>query len=201
MDWEKRLRELNGYNISFEIKQGYYHIALVYDDNWNILTPDNESIYVEERDGVYHYIASIDNATIDELFGAIDATLEYNKDLQKKLILFKQKTEELQELFANEDYEKLQTIEFTFKKKTEAKKTARKPKAKSETKEKTVKKPRAKTKKEKKYNSVDEALAHEHENEGMLELTSSVAPNYDDEEVVTMNETYFQELERNNEIK
>ena len=95
MDWEKRLKELNGYNISFEIRQGYYHIALVYDKGWDILAPDNELIYVQEKDGVYHYIASTDDVKLDEIFGTIDATISYNMDLQKKLILFKQKTEEL----------------------------------------------------------------------------------------------------------
>ena len=114
MEWENRLKELSGYNISFEIKQGYYHIALTYDDGWDVLIPDNENIYVEKRNGVYHYIASIDTAKIEDLFKSIDATIDYNMDLQKKLILFKQKTEELQALFADEDYEKLQTIKFVF---------------------------------------------------------------------------------------
>ena len=84
MEWEKRLKELNGYNISFEIKQGYYHIALTFDDGWNILTPENEFIYVEERNNVYHYIASTDNVKIEDMFNAIDATIDFNMDLQKK---------------------------------------------------------------------------------------------------------------------
>lgn len=185
MDWEKRLKELNGYNISFEIKQGYYHIALVFEDGWNILTPDNDSIYVEERNGLYHYIASIDNVKIEDMFNAIDETIEYNMDLQKKLILFKQKTQELQELFATEDYEKLQTIEFTFKKKQE--KVSKRTKSKSETKEKTAKKTR--TKKVKKEEKPKE--------ENTEEVVNNVIPDYDaNDEIVTMNNNYIEELER-----
>ena len=81
MDWENRLKELNGYNISFEIKQGYYHVALVYENGWSVLTPDNQSIYVEERNGVYHYIASIDDVKIEDIFNSIDSTIEYNMEV------------------------------------------------------------------------------------------------------------------------
>lgn len=192
MDWEKRIKELSNYDISFEIKQGYYHIAIKYDEGWNILSPENEAIYLEERNGIYHYIASTDSVKIEDIFNVIDSTIEYNLDLQKKLILFKQKTEELQQLFSNEDYDVLQTIEFTLKKKKETKKT----KSKVNKKEKTAKKTKAK--KEKKKVSVDETKTQETENEvskEFLEITSVDAPNYDNEEVVTMKEP-LEELER-----
>ena len=196
MDWEKRIKELSNYDISFEIKQGYYHIAIKYDEGWNILSPENESIYLEERDGIYHYIASTDSVKIEDIFNVIDSTIEYNLDLQKKLILFKQKTEELQQLFSNEDYDVLQTIEFTLKKKKEIKKTTKKTKSKVDKKEKVAKK--TKVKKEKKKVSVDETKTLETENETsneFLEITSVDAPNYDNEEVITMKEP-LEELER-----
>ena len=63
-------------------------------------------------------------------------------DLQKKLILFKQKTEELQALFSDEEYEKLQTLKFVFEE-IKPKKTQRKTKVKTETKEKNNKKSRS----------------------------------------------------------
>lgn len=130
MNWEERLSKLNEYNVSFEIKQGYYHIALQYDNNWNILVSDNENIYIQEKNGTYHYIASTDSIKIDELFNLIDSTIEYNLDLQKKLLLFRQKTEELQEIFSTESYDKLKTIEFTFPKQ---KKSVKKAKQKEKT--------------------------------------------------------------------
>ena len=113
-DWENRLKELSDYNIGFEIKQGYYHISIVFDEKWEVLEPDNESIYVEKRNGVYHYIAPSDSVTIAEMFKTVDTTIDYNIDLQKKLLLFRKKTEELQEIFANESLEVLETIEFKY---------------------------------------------------------------------------------------
>ena len=193
MEWEKRLKELNGYNISFEIKQGYYHIALVYDDGWDVLIPDNENIYVENRNGFYHYIGSIDAISIDDLFNSIEETIAYNMDLQKKLILFKQKTQELQEIFSNEDYETLKNLKFTFEKE-KVKKTTKKTKAKTQEKEKTAKKTTKRTKKEK----VEPQLEEKKELEGIKdEITQLETTDYDaNDEIVTMSNEYFQELER-----
>ena len=116
MNWEEKLRKLSEYDIAFEIKQGYYHISLRYQDNWNVIMPENENIYVEQRDKICHYIASTDYVTIDEIFKLIDNTIEYNTDLEMKLELFKEKVGKLQELFSTESYKKLKTIEFVFSK-------------------------------------------------------------------------------------
>jgi len=124
MDWENKLKELGNYNIAFEIRQGYYHISIMYQDSWDIIMPENENIYLEKRNGTYHYIAATESVSIDDMFECVDNTINYNKDLEKKLELFKQKTAELQELFAKENYERLKTIEFVFpmQKKTRKKK-------------------------------------------------------------------------------
>ena len=129
MDWENKLKELGNYNIAFEIRQGYYHISIMYQDSWDIIMPENENIYLEKRNGAYHYIAATESVSIDNMFECVDNTINYNKDLEKKLELFKQKTAELQELFAKENYERLKTIEFVFpmQKKTR-KKTKKEPK-------------------------------------------------------------------------
>ena len=37
-DWENKLKELSGYDIGFEIKQGYYHISIVFDEDCPELT-------------------------------------------------------------------------------------------------------------------------------------------------------------------
>jgi hypothetical protein len=110
------------------------HSYLVFDEKWEILEPDNESIYVEKRNGVYHYIAPVDSVTIAEMFKTLDTTIDYNMDLQRKLLLFKKKTEELQEIFANESLEVLETIEFKYglKKKEQAKKKRGKKSKKDE---------------------------------------------------------------------
>lgn len=123
MDLEKKLNEFADYDISFEIKNGFYHISVKYNENWGVLTPENEYIHAEERNGVYHYIGNMSDVTIEEIFNAIDKTVEYNRDLEKKLELFKTYTTELQKLFAEEKYDVLKTLKFQMKKlKSEKKK-------------------------------------------------------------------------------
>ena len=195
-DWENRLKELSGYDIGFEIKQGYYHISIVFDENWEILEPDNESIYVEKRNGVYHYIAPADSVTIAEMFKTVDATIDYNMDLQRKLLLFKKKTEELQEIFANESLEVLETIEFKYglkKKEQQKKKRGRKPKKQEEESKKLT---------EEYYNALKELEKEEDTENKENEVQETKPLNEDngyidnDEEVVMAQDGFFEELER-----
>ena len=189
-DWENKLKELSGYDIGFEIKQGYYHISIVFDEDWNILEPDNESIYVEKRNGVYHYIAPADNVTIAEMFKTVDTTIDYNMDLQKKLLLFKKKTEELQEIFANETLEVLETIEFKYglkKKEQPKKKRGRKPK-KEEEESKNL------TEELKEEEEVTENKENEIQETETLNEDNGYIDNED--EVVMAQDGFFEELER-----
>lgn len=195
-DWENRLKELSGYDIGFEIKQGYYHISIVFDENWDILEPDNESIYVEKRNGVYHYIAPADSVTIAEMFKTVDTTIDYNMDLQRKLLLFKKKTEELQEIFANETLEVLETIEFKYglkKKEQPKKKRGRKPKKQEE---------ESKNLTEEYYNALNdlekEKVVENKENEIQETETLNEDNGYIDneDEVVMAQDGFFEELER-----
>ena len=188
-DWENRLKELSDYDIGFEIKQGYYHISIVFDEKWEILEPDNESIYVEKRNGVYHYIAPADNVTIAEMFKTVDATIDYNMDLQKKLLLFKKKTEELQEIFANESLEVLETIEFKYglkKKEQQKKKRGRKPKKQEEESKNLTEELKEEEVTENKENEFQETKPLNEDN-GYID---------NDEEVVMAQDGFFEELER-----
>lgn len=127
MDFEKKLTELAKYGISFETYNGeYYHISVEFPEGWEILLPDNEYIHLENRGGVSHYVGSIKDIKIDDIFKAIDLTVSYNKDLEMKLELFKEKTDELQKLFSTEKYEVLKTLEFKVKRLKEKKKITKK---------------------------------------------------------------------------
>jgi len=189
-DWENRLKELSDYNIGFEIKQGYYHISIVFDEKWEVLESDNESIYVEKRNGVYHYIAPADSVTIAEMFKTVDTTIDYNLDLQKKLLLFKKKTEELQEIFANESLEVLETIEFKYglkKKEQPKKKRGRKPKKQEEESKNLTEELKEKEEvTENKENGIQETKPLNEDN-GYID---------NDEEVVMAQDGFFEELER-----
>lgn len=111
---EEKLKELSEYNIGFEIKQGYYHISITFDKQWDILETQNTNIHIEMRNGVTHYIASSDNTSIEDLFKAVGDTITYNTDLQKKLALFKEKSDELREIFSKETLDVLKTITFQY---------------------------------------------------------------------------------------
>ena len=177
MDWENKLKELSNYDVAFEIRQGYYHVSIVFQDGWDVILPENENIYVEKRKGIYHYIASTDAIKVDDIFSAIDNTIEYNLDLEKKLELFKQKTEELQELFSKENYETLKTIEFKLaKRKVKKKKEQDKPKE----------------------NVVTELKETDANTVSVTDnITSVTSKDYDsNEEVVVMNNDFIEELER-----
>ena len=189
-DLEKRLKELSGYNIGFEIKQGYYHISIVFDENWNVLESDNESIYIEERNGMYHYIASVDSVTIADMFKIVDMTIDYNIDLQKKMLLFKKKTEELQNIFANETLEVLETIEFKYglnQQEQPKKKRGRKPKKQMEESKKI-------TEDLKETEEVIENKENEIQETKPLNEDSGYIDN--DDEVVMAQDGFFEELER-----
>lgn len=189
-DLEKRLKELSGYNIGFEIKQGYYHISIVFDENWNVLESDNESIYIEERNGMYHYIASVDSVTIADMFKIVDMTIDYNIDLQKKMLLFKKKTEELQNIFANETLEVLETIEFKYglnQQEQTKKKRGRKPKKQMEESKKL-------TEDLKETEEVIENKENEIQETKPLNEDSGYIDN--DDEVVIAQDGFFEELKR-----
>ena len=189
-DLEKRLKELSGYNIGFEIKQGYYHISIVFDENWNVLESYNESIYIEERNGMYHYIASVDSVTIADMFKIVDMTIDYNIDLQKKMLLFKKKTEELQNIFANETLEVLETIEFKYglnQQEQPKKKRGRKPKKQMEESKKL-------TEDLKETEEVIENKENEIQETKPLNEDSGYIDN--DDEVVIAQDGFFEELKR-----
>ena len=190
MDFEKKLKELSAYNIAFEIKQGYYHVCLVYNSNWNIVESDNENLYIEKRNGICHYIGETNKVTIDEIFASIQSTIDYNIDLEKKLILFRQKTEELQELFSTEDIEKLKTIKFVFEEKEEKKKRGRKPKKEvSIPKETDIKADTAEKTENKEKETEEIPNTHQVEEEIRPQIN-------EEEDIVIMNEGYMEELER-----
>lgn len=189
MDFEKRLNELSEYDVSFEIKQGYYHVSLVYKDGWDVVSCDNEYIYIEQRNGVCHYLASADSVNIDDIFNAIESTINYNIDLQKKLELFRKKTEELQELFAKESLDVLETIEFKYGKKEEPvkKKRGRKPK-KKDVEEEQVKQEETPVKEEPQpeENTPPTPVQEEEEHIDYCQ----------EEEVIPMEEGFMEEVER-----
>lgn len=180
MSLESRLMNLKDFDVRFEIKRGYYHIAVKFKDGWKIITPEDDAILVKQKNEIVHYIASVDNINIIDIFDAIDSTIKYNTDLEKKLELFKEKTEELQRIFANEEYEALKKLEFYIHKPEKPKKTQKKKSTKTE-----------KPKKSKK------ATKKSIEKEEAKEIVEETGEYYDEnQETITSNGEFIEELER-----
>lgn len=124
MDLQEKLIELSEYNVSFNVANGSFVIRIKYDDRWTVIQPDSKDISFyrdDSNDSVYYYVAPI-TVGIDKMFSAIDETIEYNRELEIKVELFKQKMNELQEIFAQEPLEVLNTLEFKMKRKKEKQK-------------------------------------------------------------------------------
>ena len=125
MDLQEKLIELSEYGVSFNVASGNFVIKIKYNSNWTIIQPDGNEIafYRDENDdSVYYYVASV-TTSIDKIFFAIDETIEYNRELELKVELFKEKMSELQEIFAQEPLDVLRTLEFKIKKKKKKEKT------------------------------------------------------------------------------
>ena len=202
MDFEKSLKDLSCYNISFEIKEGYYHVSLVFKENWEIVS-DNDLISIVNRNGRTHYIGATDSVTIDDIFKLINSTIDYNTDLELKLELFKETTQKLQELFANEKLEVLKTIQFKVTRKKEKPKTEA-PKKEIKTKKKTTSKKTRTTKKIKEENKLpkEEEVTEETVDNTLISENNIYDEHYSDlpyeeeDDIVTMEDGYMEEAER-----
>lgn len=105
----------------------YYVVTINFNPKWNVVKPSDETVNCvsQTESGAYVYFTEVNNG-IDTVFDAIDDTINYNEDVEKKITLLRQKISELQELFANETYENLQRLTFVIQ--DGAKKRGRKPK-------------------------------------------------------------------------
>lgn len=116
MTMQDILIELSEYNVTCQIQKGWFLIGVKFNDDWQVLEPVNKQIEFCENNGMQYYGAPLENVSLDEVFQCIRETIDYNKDLEKRLILFQEKVKELREIFKNEDYNSLKTLEFKVKK-------------------------------------------------------------------------------------
>lgn len=117
MDFQDILMSLSDYSVNCKIMDGWLVIGVTFNRDWQILRPSNPSIeLVENSTGSCYYGAPLKDVTVDEVFNSIMETIEYNKDIEKKVLLFRDKVAELKALFSQEDYDTLKQLEFKFKK-------------------------------------------------------------------------------------
>lgn len=111
-----KLLELTKYQMQLKTNDSEVVLLLRFPLNWKVVAPTNEKITCGERNGITYYHAVITDTIFDEIFKAIDETIELNRELEAKVALLKEKNAEMVELFQREDLETLKTLKFTLKK-------------------------------------------------------------------------------------
>ena len=119
MNLQDKIISLSEYKLGFNIYSGHTIINITFPKEWSVIKPENDEITFaqdEVNTDVYFYSAPI-TFDMKHIFDSIESTIEFNKEMEKKIALFQEKQKELQSIFIDESYETLQTLTFSFKKK------------------------------------------------------------------------------------
>lgn len=116
MTLNEQLIRLSSYKINFNIYEGTVIISLEYPKDWTILEINSSDIQTTSENGRQFYWVPL-QMDVEKVFELIDETIEYNKDIEAKSELFKQKIDEMRKIFLEEDLQMLRTMEFKMKKK------------------------------------------------------------------------------------
>ena len=175
---QNRINKIKDYFIGFNIADGIAYVKVMFPEKWSVTDTEilesnfSASVVSAEDRGIYFY--SDMNNGITNLFDAIDFTIDFNKDMEKKSQLFVTKLEELKNLFSTLTLEELMSLEFVIMPKTKVMTKENKPK-------------RTKTKKEKKDDVIETAVATEEESgleeqitNNDISLTSEITDNNND---------------------
>ena len=125
MNLQEKIISLSEYKLGFNIYSGHTIINVTYPKEWSVIKPENQEITFaqdEVNTETYFYSAPI-TFDIKNIFEIIEATIEFNKEMEKKILLFQEKQKELQNIFIEESYETLETLTFSFKKKRKSQKS------------------------------------------------------------------------------
>lgn len=115
--FQERVKRLEDFRPAIEFRDGAFILKIRYNKAWTVLQPyDTKKVAYSEdenRPGLHWYVSTIEDS--DMVFDLIEQTIEVNKEMEKKITLYKEKVKELQELFLSDiPYTKLTTLEFTF---------------------------------------------------------------------------------------
>lgn len=125
MNLQEKIISLSEYKLGFNIYSGHTIINVTYPKEWSVIKPENQEITFaqdEVNTETYFYSAPI-TFDIKNIFDCIETTIEFNKEMEKKIQLFQEKQKELQNIFIEESYETLETLTFSFKKKRKIQKS------------------------------------------------------------------------------
>lgn len=121
MNIQDRIKNISEYFIGMQMstEDNVVYVRTRFPEKWVIseLLEDNFKVrgIQDKKNNTQFFFTGIENG-FDAVFDAIDFTIQMNKSALERLDLFKEKVEELKELFDSEDIEKLRRLEFVFKK-------------------------------------------------------------------------------------
>lgn len=125
MDLQKNILNLGDYFKEMNIVENVIYILVAFPNKWLISNTikDNFNVNVtikkdynkDNKFGYYFFTDFNDNA--DNLFDAINYTINFNLQAEEKIKLLLSKIEELKKIFDEEDINTLKTLQFKYKKK------------------------------------------------------------------------------------
>lgn len=116
---QKRIENVKEYFVAFNIAENTAYAQLRFPSKWDV--PSNEILEENfntrsaiEGDGSVYFFSDMSNGIMN-VFDAVDFTIEYNKDLEEKSELFREKIEELKQIFATKTLEELRNLTISVK--------------------------------------------------------------------------------------
>ena len=130
MSLQERMEAMRPYFRGIEMYNEAIMVKVVFPENWKCYPSDDGRIKVTPSEdpsnpNLTYYYADSKDTSYDDIFDLIEGTMKANQEIVLKLELLRTKVGELKELFSSMPYDKLQSLEFTFK---EKKKRGRKKK-------------------------------------------------------------------------
>lgn len=112
---QERLNALRPYVIGIRYLQGIQLVDAILKEGWTV--PDSQLIQKEKVDGeenYYMFFSDKDDIDIDDLLDYVQEVINLNIEREKKYDLLKEKVVELQKIFKDNSFTKLQRLKFTF---------------------------------------------------------------------------------------
>lgn len=114
---QDRIKDNAKYFRGMEMTNGILIVKVLYEEKWGVYPKDDESVKIAkstELPNEWYYYGDFDVITFDDVFDLIEETVEMNINAAKKIQLLNQKFEELKQIFATENLQKLETLYFGF---------------------------------------------------------------------------------------
>jgi len=98
-------------------EKGWNGVRVKLPNNWVLKEKDEDNILiVPKKEGEKTVFCGNPTTKLVDIFDFIIEIIDFNMESQNKVLLYKQKVEELKELFNNNSLAKLETLIFTFEK-------------------------------------------------------------------------------------